>query len=254
MTEDICLVEKRGHVLIVTLNRPAQRNALNAALRQRLRDVFDDYEADSELRCAILTANGTAFCAGGDLKEMASEAVQIPPEEWSLLLSSKGHVIKPVIGAVNGFALAGGFRLVQDLDLCIAADTAVFGISEVKRGRGAPWAAPLIDLMSKRVMMELLITGEPMTAQRAYEVGFVNRVVTGDRLLDEALAVAETVASNAPLSVAAGKKLVEISTELGSSHAVAFANAVYETVYRSDDAAEGPRAFAEKRQPVWTGR
>ncbi|WP_330256167.1 enoyl-CoA hydratase-related protein [Nocardia sp. NBC_00565] len=254
MSEDVCLVRREGRVLVVTLNRPAQRNALNAELRQRLRDAFDEFEADDDLRCAVLTGTGKTFCAGGDLKEMASQSVQIPPEEWGLLLSSRGHVPKPVIAAVNGHALAGGFRLVQQSDLCLAADTAVFGISEVKRGRGAPWAAPLIDIVSKRVMMELLLTGEPMTAQRAYEVGFVNRVVPADRLLDEALSMAQTVAANAPLSIEAGKKLVEISTEMGSTLATEYANTLYEKVYRSDDAIEGPRAFAEKREPVWMGQ
>jgi enoyl-CoA hydratase len=253
-TDEVCVVERQGAVLVVTLNRPAQRNALNAELRSRLRDAFDLLEADDTLRCAVLTGAGTAFCAGGDMKEMAASSVQVPPEEWSRLLGSRGEVQKPVIAAVNGFALAGGFRLVQQCDLCIAAETATFGITEVKRGRGAPWAAPLIDIVSKRMMMELLLTGQPITAQRAYEVGLVNRVVPADSLLSEALAMAQLICENAPLSVQAAKQLVEISTEVGQTQAVRYADAIYESVYRSEDAQEGPRAFAERREPIWTGR
>ncbi|ALL79791.1 enoyl-CoA hydratase (plasmid) [Pseudonocardia sp. EC080610-09] len=248
------LTERRGGVLVVTLNRPRQRNALDFALRQALRDAFDAFETDPELRCAVLTGNGPAFCAGGDLKEMAAAALQLPAEEWGLLLGSRGAVDKPVIAAVNGFALAGGFRLAQDCDLCVAADTAVFGITEVKRGRGAPWAAPLISMVPKRVMAELLLSGEPITAGRAYEVGLINAVVPQDELVDTAIRMAETIAANAPLSVRAAKQTVELSTEIGRSQAVRSADWLYERVYTSDDALEGPRAFAEKRDPVWTGR
>jgi enoyl-CoA hydratase/carnithine racemase len=250
----VCLVERDGHVLIVTLNRPAQRNALNAELRSRLRDAFDRFESDDELRCAVLTGAGPAFCAGGDLKEMASGATGTPPREWSLLLGSRGEVSKPVVAAVNGYALAGGFRLMQQCDLCVAANTAVFGISEVKRGRGAPWAAPLIDMLPQRVMAELLFTGEPMSAGRAYELGFVNAVVPPEQLLGKAVALAHLVASNAPLSVRAAKRLVQVVSEVGRSQALREAEAIYAPVYTSDDALEGPRAFAERRDPVWQGR
>jgi enoyl-CoA hydratase len=246
--------ERRGHVLLITLNRPRQRNALNFALRQALREAFDAFERHPDLRCAVLTGAGPVFCAGGDLKEMAATSLQIPAEEWALLLGSKGRISKPVIAAVNGPALAGGFRLAQDCDLCVAAEEASFGITEVKRGRGAPWAAPLISMLPKRIMMELLLTGEPMSAPRAYQVGLINKVVPADQLLDTALAIATSIAANAPLSVQAAKQTVELSTEVGCSQAVQSANWLYERVYTSDDAREGPRAFAEKREPVWTGR
>ncbi len=248
------LTERRGHVLIVTLNRPRQRNALDFASRQALRDAFDAFDADPQQRCAVLTGAGPAFCAGGDLKEMAAGGLRIPPDEWGLLLGSRGRLDKPVIAAVNGFALAGGFRLAQDCDLCLAAEAATFGITEVRRGRGAPWAAPLISMLPKRIMMELLLTGEPMSAARAYEVGLVNAVVPAPELLDRAVAMATTIAANAPLSVRAAKKTVELSTEVGRSQAVQSADWLYERVYTSDAAQEGPRAFAERREPVWTGR
>jgi enoyl-CoA hydratase len=254
MTNDVCTTRREGHVLLVTLNRPAQRNALNFELRSSLRAAFDQFDEDGELRCAVLTGEGTAFCAGGDLKEMAGSAVQDPPLEWSLLLGSRGHVRKPVIAAVNGFALAGGFRLAQECDLCVASDDATFGISEVKRGRGAPWAAPLISMMPQRIMMELLLTGEPLSAQRAYEVGLVNQVVPPEALLKTALDMAHGIAGNAPLSVQAGKQLVGLATDMGRTQALQAADLLYQKVYASDDALEGPRAFAERRAPQWTGR
>jgi enoyl-CoA hydratase len=254
VTNEVCLTQRDGHVFVVTLNRPAKRNALNAELRAALRAAFDEFDQDPGLRVAVLTGNGPVFCAGGDLVEMASQQVQIPPAEWGLLLGSRGAVRKPVIAAVNGPAFAGGFRLAQQCDLCIAADTATFGITEVKRGRGAPWAAPLIDIVPRRVMMEILLTGEPIDAARAYEVGLVNDVVPEDRLVERAIEMARIVAANAPLSVLAAKRLVDLSCEMGTSAALAAADAVYEPVYRSEDAIEGPLAFAERREPVWQGR
>jgi enoyl-CoA hydratase len=251
---DVLLTRRAGHVLVVTLNRPAQRNALNFALRSALREAFDLFDDDDDLRCAVLTGEGPAFCAGGDLKEMAAQAVTVPPAEWGLLLSSRGVVSKPVVAAVNGPALAGGFRLAQDCDLCLANESATFGISEVTRGRGAPWAVPLIDMMPKRVMAELLLTGESINAARAYEVGLVNRVVPAVDLVPQAVAVAKTIAANAPLSVRAAKRLVSVSTEIGRTQAIGYADAIYESVYRSDDALEGPRAFVEHRAPIWSGR
>lgn len=252
--EAVLLVERRGHLLIVTMNRPGQRNALNKQLRTALRETFDAFDEDPELRCAVLTGNGPAFCAGGDLKEMAAINMKVPGEDSLLMLGSKGRLKKPVVAAVNGYALAGGFLLAQDCDLAVAAETAQFGVTEAKRGRGSPWAAPLISILPKRIMMELLLTGEPISAARAYEVGLVNRVVPRDELLAAAIAMAETIAENAPLSVWAAKQTVEVATEVGQSSALRTAHYLYHEVYISDDAEEGPRAFAEKRKPVWTGR
>lgn len=251
---EVLQIERRGFVLIVTMNRPEQRNALNAELRGALRATFDQFDTDSTFRCAVLAGNGPAFCAGGDLKEMADTQMQVPPEDSFLILGSKGRLKKPVIAAVNGFALAGGFMLAQNCDLVVASEEAQFAISEVKRGRGAPWAVPLLAMLPKRVMTELLLTGDPMDAQRAFEVALVNKVVPNADLLDAALALAETIASNAPLSVWAAKQTVELATEMGESDALRASHLLYHRVYTSDDAAEGPRAFAEKRAPIWTGR
>jgi enoyl-CoA hydratase len=252
--DSVCLVERDSHVLIVTMNRPGQRNALNAELRQALRDSFDLLDADDDLRCAVLAGVGPSFCAGGDLKEMAGNAVTQPPEEWGRLFGSHGQARKPVVAAVGGHAFAGGFRLVQGADLCVATKAASFGISEVKRGRGAPWAAPLITMLPRKMMAELLMTGDPITGERAYELGLVNRLVPPEHLLSTALELAHGIAANAPLSVMAAKQLVDIASEVGQTEAVRQANEIYEAVYASDDAIEGPRAFAERRPPQWRGR
>lgn len=249
----IVLSERHGHVLVVTMNRPERRNALGRVMRQGLREAFDEFEADHELRCAVLTGVGPAFSAGGDLKEMSESAMRVPPIDSDIMISSRGTVSKPVVAAVNGVALAGGFRLVQDCDLAVASEDARLGITEVLRGRGAPWAAPLIDIVSKRVMAELLLTGEPIGARRAYEVGLVNSVVAPDDLLPAALDLAQRIAAAAPLSVQAAKTLIGLSAEMGATQAERCADIAYERVYLSNDAQEGPRAFAEKRDPVWTG-
>jgi enoyl-CoA hydratase len=249
---DLIGITKYDRVTVISLRRPEKRNALNHEMRAGLRSAFDDYEADPGQRCAILTAEGSVFCAGGDLTEMAATTLKVPSSEWTQLVGSS-PITKPVIAAVNGPALAGGFNLMQACDLCIASASATFGIAEVRRGRGSPWATPLGSMLPRRIMMELLITGIPITAQRAYDVGLVNQVVPDSELFDSALALARVIAGNAPLSVAAGKRLVELVADLGPTLAAKPADWLYERVYLSDDAQEGPRAFNEHREPDWTG-
>lgn len=245
--------ERRERVLLVTMRRPEKRNALNRAMRQELRRVFDDFERDPDLRCAVLTGAGPAFSAGADLAEMSDEKSNAAPEEMTQLVGTTPPT-KPVIAAVNGPAFAGGFNLALACDLCVAADTASFAISEALRGRGAAWAVPLTDMIPRRIMMELLVTGLPLSAQRACEVGLVNQVVPAVDLLDTALEMARHIATNAPLTVAAGKRLVGLAADLGPTLAREPADWLYEHVYRSDDAQEGPLAFKEGRPPVWKGR
>ncbi len=239
----------------LTINRPEARNALNKAVRDGLWSGFERFADDDAAAVLILTGTGEkAFCAGGDLKEMAGAAMQVPPPDFLPYLQRTVKVDKPVIAAVNGVAFAGGFLLAQMVDLCIAADHAKFGITEARVGRGAPWAAPLPWLIPPRVAMELLLTAEPIDARRAFELGLVNRVVPLERLHEEALRMAKVIAANAPLSVRAGKALVYASAELSWSAALEEGDRLFEPVYLSEDGQEGPRAFAEKRPPQWRGR
>ena len=244
-----------GAIAILSINRPAQRNALNRGVLDGLRAGFARFEADASLRVLILTGSGDkAFCAGMDLKEAAATQIKVPPRDFLPVLGDNIHVTKPVIAAVNGLAYAGGWLLAQMCDLCIAADHAVFGITEAKVGRGMPWAAPLAKMLPQRVMMELLLTAQPITAQRLYELGFVNAVVPLADLHSRAKAMAQQIAANAPLTVKAARELVYLSGEMGRSASLRAAHHVFESVYLSEDAQEGPRAFAEKRPPQWQGR
>jgi enoyl-CoA hydratase/carnithine racemase len=239
----------------LTINRPEARNALSKGVRDGLWDGFRRFVDDDDAAVLILTGAGDkAFCAGGDLKEMSDTALKVPPADFLPYLQRTVKTDKPVIAAVNGVAFAGGFLLAQMCDLVIAADHAKFGITEAKVGRGSPWAAPLPWLVGPRAAMEIMLIGDPLTAQRAYEIGLVNRVVPADRLRDEALSIATTIVGNAPLSVRAAKQLVYLSAEHGWSAALEAADALYEPVYLSDHAQEGPTAFKEKRRPQWQGR
>ncbi len=203
----------------------------------------------------VLTGAGDeAFSAGGDLKEMAAVELKVPPIDFLPQLGRNVHVDKPVIAAVNGVAFGGGFLLAQNCDLCVASTTAKFGITEARWGRGAPWAVPLLRQVPSRIALQLLMTAQPISAQRAYEVGLVNEVVAPEQLHARTQAQAEQIAGNAPLSVKAGKALVYETAELPRMKAFERAEELFRSAYLSDDAQEGPRAFREKRAPKWSGR
>lgn len=253
MSDDV-LYELDDAVAWVTLNRPQARNALNAAVREGLLAAFERFNGDTSARVLVLTGAGDeAFCAGGDLKEMAQTELRVPPVDYVPQPGRTVQVEKPIVAAVNGIAYGGGFLLAQSCDLCVAADHARFGITEARWGRGAPWAAPLPWLIPPRVAMELLLTAEPIDAGRAYEVGLVNHVVAGAELRTRTQELALRIAANAPLSVRAGKAMVSVAAEHTRTHAFQEAEALFEPVYLSADALEGPRAFQEKRTPVWRG-
>ncbi|HEY8517676.1 MAG TPA: enoyl-CoA hydratase-related protein [Candidatus Binatia bacterium] len=249
------LYENDGPVAWLTINRPEARNALNQAVRQGLWDGFRRFAADDASKVLVLTGAGDeAFCAGADLKEMAELKLEVPPPDFAPYLNRNIEMPKPVIAAVNGIAYAGGFLLAQMCDLCVAAEHARFGITEARWGRGAPWAAPLPWLIPPRVALELLLTAEPIDAQRAFEIGLVNRVVPRGELRATAQALALRIAQNAPLSVRASKAMVYAAAERGWSAALDEGDRLFEPVYLSQDAQEGPRAFREKRAPRWQGR
>jgi enoyl-CoA hydratase/carnithine racemase len=239
----------------LTINRPDARNALNRAVRDGLWAGFRRFNDDDDAGVLVLTGTGDkAFCAGGDLKEMAELGLEVPPPDFVPLLGRNIDVPKPTIAAVNGVAFAGGFALAQYCDLCVAADHARFAITEAKVGRGSPWAAPLPWLIPPRIALQLVITAEPIDAQRAYEIGLVNQVVPAGELVPAAQAMAQTILANAPLSVRAGKRTVYMAA--GEAFHAAFdeAERIWDPVYRSEDAQEGPAAFREGRAPRWQGR
>ena len=246
--------EVRNGVAWLTINRPEARNSLNRAVRDELFDGVRAFNRDSTAKVLVLTGAGDkAFCAGGDLKEMSSTRLTIPPVDFVPQFGRNITVDKPTIAAVNGVAFAGGFLLAQTCDLCVATTTAQFGITEVKVGRGSPWAAPLPLMIPRRIVMELVLTGAPLSAARAYEIGFVNRLVEPAELVDAAQAFAEQIASNAPLSVAAGKRTANLTDEYPLSEAFEHAENIWAPVYLSADAQEGMHAFAGKRPPRWKG-
>jgi enoyl-CoA hydratase/carnithine racemase len=254
LTDEI-LFDVEDGIAVITIDRPQQRNAINRGVNEGLHKAFELFENDASLRVAILTGSGDKdFCAGMDLKEAAAMQLRVPPRNFLPVLGDAIQVTKPVIAAVNGLAYAGGWLFAQMCDLCIAADHAVFGITEAKVGRGMPWAAPLTRMLPQRIVMELLLTGQPLTAQRAYELGYVNAVVPLADLRAKAMEMARTIAANAPLTVKAARELVYLSSEMGRSAGLRAAHHLFESVYLSEDAQEGPRAFAEKRPPKWTGR
>jgi enoyl-CoA hydratase/carnithine racemase len=252
---DEVLRDVRGAIWTITINRPDQRNAINVGVRDGLRQAFLAFEADPQSRVAILTGSGTrAFCAGADLVEMSTTAMGKPPPGFLPIIGQNLKVSKPVIAAVNGIAYAGGWLLAQMCDLCVASDTALFAITEAKVGRGMPWAPPLIHMLPQRVAMELLLTGTPLKAARAFELGYVNRMVPQAEVMPAAAEMAEAIVANAPLTVAAAKEMLALATEMGRTAALAAADHVCDHVFRSEDAQEGPKAFREKRAPVWRGR
>ena len=258
------LVERRGHVLIATINRPEARNAINQAVHVRLGLALEEADADPQVRVVVLTGAGEqAFCAGADLKALARGEPLLPTDPVQLAWGFAGVVAhpisKPMIAAVNGFALGGGTELALACDLVVAAETAMFGLPEVKRGiiAAAGGAFRLVQQLPRKLAMEVLLTGEPFNAQRALELGFVNRVVAQAEVLATALQLAETIANNAPLAVQASKRIAAgvIDGAVAADRAAwALNDAEWERVRVSEDAREGPLAFAEKRAPIWKAR
>lgn len=255
MSDAVLFDARADGIAIITLNRPETRNCLAKDVREGLYAAWDRFERDPELRVAILTGAGDkAFCAGGDLKEMVETGMRVPPRDMFPVPYDTVELSKPTIAAVNGVAFAGGWMLAQSCDLCVASIGAKFAVTEVKVGRSSPWASPLIHIIPQRIMMEILLTGRPITAQRAYEIGLVNRLADPESVLETALELAGEILDGAPLSVQAARETVMIATEMGRSAALKAARHASEHCYNSEDAQEGPRAFAEKRRPQWKGR
>ncbi|MFI5259070.1 MAG: enoyl-CoA hydratase/isomerase family protein [Candidatus Limnocylindrales bacterium] len=247
--------DNRGPVAWVTIDRPEAHNALNAAVRRGLWDAFARFNTDEQASVMVLTGAGDrSFCAGADLKEMAETELTVPPPDFIPQIGRNVKVAKPVIGAINGACLGGGFLLAQGCDLLVASSTATFGIPEVRVGRGSPWALPLTTMVPRAIAMEILLTGQPITAQRAYQVGLVNEITSPDELVARAQSLGEIISSNAPLSVMAAKRTAYLLAGERMAQAFDEAEDLWRPVYLSSDAQEGPRAFKEKRRPIWRSR
>lgn len=252
---EVVRYEVEADLAIITIDRPDRMNSITRGVCDGLRESFHRFDGDDTLRVAVLTGAGDrAFCAGMDLHEMSDKGLGVLPRDYLPILGDSVKVSKPVIAAVNGVAYAGGWLFAQMCDLVVASESAKFAITEARVGRGMAWAPPLIHMIPQKVLLELLMTGTPISARRAYEIGFVNHVVPPGELMQKTLELAREIAENAPLTVDAAKEMVYLSTEMGKTAALRAAYHVFEPVLNSEDAQEGPKAFREKRKPNWQGR
>jgi enoyl-CoA hydratase len=253
--DDVVLVERRGAVQVVTINRPHARNALDAAVARGVAAAVDELDASEELRAGVLTGAGGFFSAGMDLKAfLRGETPAI--EGRGLCGITRTPPRTPLIAAVEGGALAGGFELVLACDLVVAGRGARFGVPEVKRSLVAAGGAALLlpQRVPRAVALELLLTGEPIDAGRAAAAGLVNRVVDDGTALEAAVELAKVIAANGPLAVAATKQIVQSVPSWTPDEMWARQDEVVAPVFASEDAREGSTAFAERRPPVWRGR
>jgi enoyl-CoA hydratase len=252
---DAVLTSAEDGVLVITLNRPEAKNAANKALAEGVAAAVDELESNNDLRVGILTGAGGTFCSGMDLKAFVSgETPSIEGRGFAGL--TEYMVDKPMIAAVEGYALAGGFELAISCDLIVAADDSKFGIPEVKRGLAAA-AGGLVKLpkqIPSRIAMELALTGDFISAERAADLGLINQVVPSGTALDAAKALAAKIAANGPLAVAASKQVVASAQDWTSDIMFKNQNDIVMPVFTSEDAIEGATAFAEKRAPNWKGK
>ena len=250
------LTERRDGVFVMTINRPDARNAVNGAVAEGMATALDELDSDDDLRVGIVTGAGGYFSAGMDLKAFASGEGSPYAGDRGFAGITQRAARKPLIAAVEGFALAGGFEIALSCDLIVAARDARFGVPEVKRSLVA--AAGALLRLPKRIpyhlAMELALTGEPIGAERAYEIGIVNRLTDTGGSLDAAVELARVIEKNAPLALIASKQIVQHAVDWTEEEGWAKQGEISGPVFVSEDAREGATAFAEKREPVWRGR
>ena len=254
---EYCLVEKKDHVMTVTLNRPDRLNALHPPANAELGEVFDDFAADDEMWVAVITGNGRGFSAGNDLRYQAEGGERVPMPRGFAGLTSRFDLTKPVIAAVNGVAMGGGFEIALSCDLIIASDKALFALPEPKVGLAA-LAGGLNRLPrqigSKRAL-GMILTGRHVSAEEGKELGFVNDVVPHDSLMEATGQWVAQILSCAPLSIRASKDVVYRSLSMGSlEESMKTSYDSVKAMATGEDYIEGPKAFAEKRPPNWKGR
>jgi enoyl-CoA hydratase len=253
--DNTVLTERRERTLVITINRPDQRNAVNAAVASGIAAALDELDSDAGLSLGILTGAGKGFCAGMDLKAFVAGESPYAGDRGFAGITQRSSV-KPLIAAIEGFAVAGGLEVALACDLIVAARGARLGIPEVKRSLVAAGGAllRLPRVLPRTIAMELALTGDPIDAERGFELGLVNRLAEPGRALEEALSLAEQVAPNGPLALAATKRILHESVDWPESEFFARQGEIAGPVMSSEDAREGATAFAEKRAPEWKGR
>lgn len=249
------LTERRDQVLVITINRPDQRNAINAAVAEGIGTALDGLDRDPALTLGVLTGAGKGFCSGMDLKAfVAGERPWFDDRGFAGI--TQRAAAKPLIAAVEGFAVAGGLEVALACDMLVAARGARLGIPEVKRAlvAGGGGLLRLPRVLPRTIAFEMALTGDPITADRAYELGMVNRLAEPGRALEVALELAAAVAPNAPLALIGSKRILEESLDWPAAEFFQRQQAIAAAIFASEDAREGATAFAEKRAPVWRGR
>lgn len=255
MTADVVVVTPRERVLVVTINRPGARNAVDESVARAIGRALDRLDVGDSLSVGVITGAGGTFCAGMDLKAFVRGEVPVVPDRGSAGIAERSSR-KPMIAAVEGYALAGGFEIVLACDLVVAGRGATFGLPEVRRGLVAAGGG-LLRLPRRlpyHVAMELALRGNQIPAARLAELGLVNRLVDDGAALGDALDMAGEIAANGPLAVAAAKQIIEASQDWRADEACARQAEIADPVAASEDAREGATAFAERRAPVWRGR
>ena len=249
--------ERRGHIAIITLDRPETRNAMDQATAKEMWDAWHEFNNDPDLWVEITTSAGDiSFCAGADLKAQASGAPGVPGQApyWAVL-TERWNCWKPQIAAVNGFALGGGLELALVHDIIVAADHATFGLPEVRwSGTSGTGAVRLPKQIPLKPAMEMILTGKPISAERAMQLGIVNHVVPQAELLNKAIALAESICENAPIAVQASKRVAMYAMDTPLNVALSLSPGLSYFIDKSADRKEGPQSFVEKRPPRYTGR
>ncbi len=253
------LYEKQDNVVIMTLNRPDALNSINRQLRRDLAEAITRFDDDADAYVGIITGAGRAFCAGRDLKERAADNAEgVQARAYHSMSPDRPFMWpqtwKPLIAAINGFALAGGWSIAQMCDLRIAAEDAKLGITETKWSLLPPFGTILPKSVPLSAVLELVFTAQPITAQRAYDIGFLNKVVSAEELMPEALGLANQIAENAPLAVQYFKELAYRGQNMSVQDISSLTYHMYDQLLTTEDSKEGPKAFAEKRKPQWQGR